>query len=933
MPQVLGYATWAVLGKAALAFVGRVLLTAVVGSALSKLLGKPKGAVPGSDRSVTIRGTLQPRSLIYGQVRTGGFMAFVASTGTYSEVLVFAVAFAGHQCEEISDIWLDGLRIPSADINASTGVVTGFSVDSVQKLYIWKHLGAHNQTADSYLDTLFTEWTSDHRGNGIPYIVVAMASDDNLFPMGAPSNIFAMVKGRRLYDPRLDSTNGGSGSHRYTDATTWAWSNNPVLCRRDYITGGSRTYSTATPDNRLGLAESNSRIDDAIVTAQANICDELVLIPPASPTTHQARYTCDVELSCGNTHRENIDILEACCIGNTSVVGGKIRINAGAFNTPTVTITADDVIDGMSVNTHNVGEDTYNYIIPEFYDEAQNYQLTPGPGRTQSTYQTDDGQLLPRTIELHAVKDSYRAQRIANIHLEMTRLQTNVVFNGLSPNAINIAQNELFNATLAEYTWTAQAIRCNKWAFLMQNGMVKIEGRLESASVWNDLAVADYVVPGTTGTDGAQVELPVPPNALTVTSYANTIGIVVGFATTPLAGTIVEIWEHTSSSPFSSATRIAFSTTPSFVIQKNDTTQRYYWATTRLNGQRSTNYPASTGTSGRALPALQATSLTITGIAGGIVASWAASSSQPPGTVWELFRYSANTPFASASKIWEGDGLSVTIIRDTPAAEYYWVRARTNGTNGVEYPSGNGVSGQGLAPVAPTSLTLLGFPTYIRATVGGSFAAGTIVKVFEYTANTPFASATEIARGVNQTVFMIPRRDAITRYYWVATELSGIASTNYPSGNGTAGASDLTATTDIDEDGITEAFGVDNAGPNNYYNPYGAFLVSATIGPYAFDTIIDCTATFNAAAITTGAGKAANGWAKLSSIDSVAGTLDGIEQALVTAYSNPYSVQYSFPMAAGATTAIWLRVQGISIFPTNPVACTDGHLLALVRKR
>jgi hypothetical protein len=38
---------------------------------------------------------------------------------------------------------------------------------------------------------------------------------EEVWPNGAPANFFALVKGRRLYDPRKDSTNGGSGTHRY----------------------------------------------------------------------------------------------------------------------------------------------------------------------------------------------------------------------------------------------------------------------------------------------------------------------------------------------------------------------------------------------------------------------------------------------------------------------------------------------------------------------------------------------------------------------------------------------------------------------------------------------------------------------------------------------------------------------------------------------
>lgn len=47
-------------------------------------------------------------------------------------------------------------------------------------------------------------------------------------------NVSARLWGRRMYDPRLDTTAGGSGSHRLADPSTWAWSDNPSLCLADW---------------------------------------------------------------------------------------------------------------------------------------------------------------------------------------------------------------------------------------------------------------------------------------------------------------------------------------------------------------------------------------------------------------------------------------------------------------------------------------------------------------------------------------------------------------------------------------------------------------------------------------------------------------------------------------------------------------------------
>jgi hypothetical protein len=38
--------------------------------------------------------------------------------------------------------------------------------------------------------------------------------------------------------PALDSTvAGGSGSHRWNDPSTWEWSDNPAVCRYNWVRG------------------------------------------------------------------------------------------------------------------------------------------------------------------------------------------------------------------------------------------------------------------------------------------------------------------------------------------------------------------------------------------------------------------------------------------------------------------------------------------------------------------------------------------------------------------------------------------------------------------------------------------------------------------------------------------------------------------------
>ncbi len=66
---------------------------------------------------------------------------------------------------------------------------------------------------------------------GEAYVVVRIPDSTN-YRMG---NITVTARMLKVYDPRLDSTNGGSGPQRLTDASTWTWSRNPVLALAHFL--------------------------------------------------------------------------------------------------------------------------------------------------------------------------------------------------------------------------------------------------------------------------------------------------------------------------------------------------------------------------------------------------------------------------------------------------------------------------------------------------------------------------------------------------------------------------------------------------------------------------------------------------------------------------------------------------------------------------
>ncbi len=100
------------------------------------------------------------------------------------------------------------------------------------------------------------------------------------------------------------------------------------------------------------------------------------------------------------------------------------------------------------------------------------------------------------------------------------------------------------------------------------------------------------------------------------------------------------------------------------------------------------------------------TSLAATTGNGYIEFTWSLGAFWLQNGITELWEYTANTPFASATKIWEGRGTRVVIKKNDQTTRYYWVRVATIGgqTSSTE-PSGNGLAGVAYFPVMATPVT------------------------------------------------------------------------------------------------------------------------------------------------------------------------------------------------------------------------------------
>jgi hypothetical protein len=204
----------------ATAFAKAFIVTAISGllSKPGKQQSQPSYQAEARDRLQVIRSAVDTRRIIYGQVMVSGPLVYAQSTGDANQYLSMVIALAGHECEEIGDIYFNDELVGTLSGVDGGLVTTGRFANYA---FINKHLGAADQFADSQLiiDSGGT-WTTAHRLRGICYLYIRLTYSADIFPNGIP-NVKAVVKGKKLYDPR--------------DGTT-AWSDNWALCVRDYLT-------------------------------------------------------------------------------------------------------------------------------------------------------------------------------------------------------------------------------------------------------------------------------------------------------------------------------------------------------------------------------------------------------------------------------------------------------------------------------------------------------------------------------------------------------------------------------------------------------------------------------------------------------------------------------------------------------------------------
>lgn len=416
--------TFSGLGVGVATAIGYGIMAAGIGlavSTVSKIAGLgPKSPKITSSTSDRLSANINPRAYrgsVVGLTAMHTDIAYQEFTGTDQEFYNQIITCASHPVQSIDEIWFDDELAWSA----TGGVASKFAG------YLTVTTRLEGTTANALTITGSSSWNAaSSRLVGCAYVWLRYKLTGNSkkaespFSGGITSRITIKGRGAKLYDPRLDSTVGGSGSHRADNQATWAWvsddvGRNPALQLLWFLLG-YRITNPVTFAQRLavGAGLPAARIDlDSFITA-ANMCDEPVSLAAGGT---EPRYRADGVWNEGDDPKTVQDALLAAMNGVLRDAGGKLRLEIlhNDLATPVVTLTHADVVGEFQWIQTPAIDQTFNCVRGQYVDASSLYQLVDYP---DVRIESPDGIERDQQFDCPMVQSASQAQRLAKSFLQ-----------------------------------------------------------------------------------------------------------------------------------------------------------------------------------------------------------------------------------------------------------------------------------------------------------------------------------------------------------------------------------------------------------------------------------------------------------------------------------------------------------------------------------
>jgi hypothetical protein len=352
--------------------------------------------------------TTTPRKAVFGTTAMNLDIRYQEASGTNQEYVDYIIAVAAHKVKAISQIWFE----------EKLAWTSSGGVDSRYSGYLTVTVREEGTSANTIAINGGSKWGSTCRLTGCAYVHLRMkrtgtsSKTESPLVSGLPSRITIIGEGAYLYDPRKDSTVGGSGTHRANDQSTWGVytdaddTDNPALQLLWWLLGwkinGVLSVGCGVPPARIDM--------DSFITA-ANICDENVTLAIGGT---QKRYRTSGTASDSDDRMSIINTLLACMNGTLRDSNGKLSLDLMTNDLADYVLDFDegDVLGEFEWNQTRGLNESHNKARGRYVDPSTTslYQLVDYP---EVGFASPDGIDRVMTLDLPYVEDGRRAQRIA----------------------------------------------------------------------------------------------------------------------------------------------------------------------------------------------------------------------------------------------------------------------------------------------------------------------------------------------------------------------------------------------------------------------------------------------------------------------------------------------------------------------------------------
>jgi hypothetical protein len=446
----------------------------------------------------------EPIPVVYGRRQVGISRVFVESSGSDNQYLYMAGVLCeggGYGIESIDEIYINDKLVTwsGALDHAVVRTVDGTDANyykSESLISVQAFTGLDNQTVSSLLDES-TSWDSDYKLSNVAYVAFKFKWNQDAF--NSLPEIRVTLKGNKIYDPRLDSTKGGSGSHRENTASTWEYSNNSSLVLLDYLRNARYGKGLPTSAFETNYESFKTSADKAEIQVTPYVGGDTVNL-------FETNAVVPTEDKVIDNVRELLNPMRAIF----NYTQGKYFLIVEDADTSVFSLNTDNIIGGIKIYGEKKNT-KYNRIIGTFVNPDKEWQsdtisfppyddsALPSADQHATLLAEDNGTLLEGNFDFKFITSPYQAEELCEIILKRSRNALSIELMATSQ-ALNLTIGDIVDITYPTGGFSAKPFRVYGLSINTNNTVgLKLIEHQDNFYTWGSKAqaptISDTVLP------------------------------------------------------------------------------------------------------------------------------------------------------------------------------------------------------------------------------------------------------------------------------------------------------------------------------------------------------------------------------------------------------------------------------------------------------